>query len=127
MDSTFCRIRPLGGSGARTSRVLRSGLVASITRQEVERIAALARLALSEDELERASAELGSILQYVETLERVDTTGVPPTAHVIPLVTPLRDDVAARPLEPALAVANAPESSGSAFVVPKVIEGEEQG
>jgi len=98
-----------------------------ISRQEVERVVALARLSLSEDELERMAHELDAILGYVETLQRVDTEGVPPTAHVIPLATPLREDTPVAPLDPELAVANAPEASGSAFVVPKVIEGEEQG
>mgnify|MGYP001817804856 CR=1 FL=1 len=93
----------------------------------MERIAALARLSLDEGELLRVSEELAGILRYVETLERVDTEGVEPTAHVIPLATPLREDVPAAPLDPELAVANAPESAGTAFVVPKVIEGEEEG
>ncbi len=99
--------------------------MSSITREEVERVAALARLSLDEGELRRVSEELAGILRYVETLERVDTEGVAPTAHVIPLATPLREDVPEAPIDPELAVANAPESAGTAFVVPKVIEGEE--
>lgn len=93
----------------------------------MERVAALARLSLSEEELAHLERELDAILGYVETLERVDTRGVPPTAHVIPLRTPLRDDVPEPPIDPELAVMNAPEHSGSAFVVPKVIESEEEG
>ncbi len=96
-----------------------------ISREEVERVVALARLSLSEEELGRMAHELDAILGYVETLQGVDTEGVPPTAHVIPLATPLRDDVPAAPLDFELAVSNAPESSGSAFVVPKVIEDED--
>ena len=99
--------------------------MSAITREEVERIAALARLSLDDRELDRAATELARILRYVETLERVDTDGIPPTAHVIPLATPMREDVAEAPIDPELAVANAPERSGTAFVVPKVIEGEE--
>lgn len=101
--------------------------MSGISREEIERIAALARLRLDEGELSRVQDELAAILSYVETLERVDTSDVPPTAHVIPLVTPLRDDVAAPPIAPELAVANAPDRAGSAFVVPKVIDGEEEG
>ncbi len=101
--------------------------MSGISREEVERVVALARLSLSERELERMARELDAILGYVETLERVTTDGVPPTAHVIPLATPLREDVPVEPIDPKLAVANAPERSGSAFVVPKVIEGEEEG
>lgn len=88
---------------------------------------ALARLSLSEAELERMAHELDAILGYVETLEAVDTEGVPPTAHVIPLATPLREDTPTEPIDPELAVCNAPERSDSAFVVPKVLEGEEEG
>ena len=98
-----------------------------ISREEVERVVALARLSLSEEELARMAHELDAILGYVRTLERVDTEGVPPTAHVIPLATPLRSDEPVPPIDPELAVSNAPERMGSAFVVPKVIEGEEEG
>ena len=101
--------------------------MSGIAREEVKRIAALARLSFSEHELERLERELGAILGYVETLAAVDTAGVEPTAHVIPLATPMRDDVPEPPLDPALAVAHAPEASDSAFVVPKVIAGDEEG
>jgi aspartyl-tRNA(Asn)/glutamyl-tRNA(Gln) amidotransferase subunit C len=98
-----------------------------ITRDEVRRVVALARLSLSEAELERMERELDAILGYVETLNRLDTEGVAPMSHVIPLAAPLREDRALAPLDPERAVANAPEREGSAFVVPKVIEGEEEG
>lgn len=101
--------------------------MAGITREEVERVVALARLSLSPEETGRMSRELGAILGYVETLERLDTTDVPPTSHVLPLATPLRDDEPSEPIDPGLAVSNAPQHEGSAFVVPKVIEGEEEG
>ena len=101
--------------------------MSGISREEVRRVVALARLSLSPEETERLTRELGAILGYVETLSRVDTTEVPPTSHVMALATPLRDDVPAEPIDPELAVANAPLASGSAFVVPKVIEGEEEG
>jgi len=97
-----------------------------ISRAEVERIASLARLSLSDAESDRLAGELDTILEYVETLSEVEIEGVEPTAHVIPLATPLREDRAVAPMDPELAVANAPERSGSAFVVPKVIEGEEE-
>ena len=101
--------------------------MARITREDVERVAALARLSLSEEEAVRAAAELDTILEYVEELAKVDTEGVEPTYHVLPLATPFREDRAEAPLDPELALANAPEREGSAFVVPKVIEGEEEG
>jgi aspartyl-tRNA(Asn)/glutamyl-tRNA(Gln) amidotransferase subunit C len=98
-----------------------------IAREEVRRIAALARLSMDEDEIDRMRSDLAAILTYVETLAGVDTTDVEPTSHVIPLATPLREDSPEPPMDPGLAVANAPEASGSAFVVPKVIAGEEEG
>ena len=101
--------------------------MARIARDEVERVVALARLSMDDAELEQAQRDLLAILEYVETLEGLDTEGVPPTSHVLPMATPLRDDAPAEPLDPAVAVANAPASSGSAFVVPKVIAGEEEG
>lgn len=101
--------------------------MAHITREEVERIAALARLALSDGEAQRAATELEAILGYVEVLGAVDTEGVEPTSHVLPLATPTRDDGDVASIDPDLAVANAPEIAGTAFVVPKVIEGEEEG
>ena len=101
--------------------------MSAISREEVQRVVALARLSLSPEESERLTRELGAILGYVETLSRIDTTDVPPTSHVMPLATPFRDDVPDAPIDPDLAVANAPQREGSAFVVPKVIEGEEEG
>ncbi len=101
--------------------------MAPITREEIERIAALARLSLSNDEAERMATELDTILGYVETLAEVDTAGIAPTSHVIPLPTPLREDRGGPSLVPEGAVANAPEREGTAFVVPKVIEAEQEG
>jgi aspartyl-tRNA(Asn)/glutamyl-tRNA(Gln) amidotransferase subunit C len=103
------------------------GAVSATLREDVERVAALARLAMSAEELSRMARELEAVLGYVAALERVDTRDVPPTAHVVPLATPLREDTPAPPMDPALALANAPESDGSSFVVPKVIEAEEEG
>jgi aspartyl-tRNA(Asn)/glutamyl-tRNA(Gln) amidotransferase subunit C len=101
--------------------------MARITLDEVHRVAKLARLSLSESEAERMAAELDQILTYAETLQEIDTEGVEATAHVIPLDTPLRSDRAAPGIDPELAVANAPEAIAGAFVVPKVIEGEDEG
>ncbi|HVN39874.1 MAG TPA: Asp-tRNA(Asn)/Glu-tRNA(Gln) amidotransferase subunit GatC [Myxococcota bacterium] len=101
--------------------------MSAIGREDVERVVALARLALDEDELARMARELDAVLGYVASLSRVDTRDVPPTAHVVPLATPLRNDVPSAPLDPEQALANAPEREGSSFVVPKVIEAEEEG
>jgi aspartyl-tRNA(Asn)/glutamyl-tRNA(Gln) amidotransferase subunit C len=101
--------------------------MSGIGRKEVERIAGLARLTLTGDEAEALAHDLDRILHYVETLDEVDTEGVEPTAHVIPLETPMRADVVAPPMDPELAVANAPRHEGTAFVVPKVLDSDDEG
>jgi aspartyl-tRNA(Asn)/glutamyl-tRNA(Gln) amidotransferase subunit C len=98
----------------------------ALTRAEVERVAALARLSLSDAEADRLAVELEAILVYAEQLSQLATEGIPPTSHPLALETPLREDVPEPPLDPERALANAPERDGFAFVVPKVIE-EEQG
>ena len=98
-----------------------------ITRAEVHRVASLARLSLSDAEADRMTTDLDHILEYAETLRELDTEGIEPTAHAIPLETPMRPDRAEPGIDPALATGNAPEVVGTAFVVPKVIEGEEEG
>ena len=93
-----------------------------ITRDEVEHVAELARLRFEGAELERFVAQLRSIIGYVEKLSELDTTGVPPTYHVLDLPTPMRED----DVEPLLgqdeALGNAPVREGDYFTVPKFIE-----
>jgi len=96
-----------------------------ITREEVERVAALARLHLGPDEADRMTTQLDAILDYVALLSEIDTTGIAPTSHAVPMATPLREDRPGTPLDPEDAVRNAPAREGTAFLVPKVIEGEE--
>jgi aspartyl-tRNA(Asn)/glutamyl-tRNA(Gln) amidotransferase subunit C len=93
-----------------------------ISLREVEHVARLARLALSSAEKERMRSQLDVILGYVAKLDEVDTTGVPPTAHVLPLVNVMREDEV-RPSYPADAMlANAPDPDGEQFRVPKILE-----
>jgi aspartyl-tRNA(Asn)/glutamyl-tRNA(Gln) amidotransferase subunit C len=102
-------------------------VVSRISAEEVHRVARLARLSLGDAEAERLTDELDQILGYVAALEALDTRDIEPTAHAIPLPTPLREDEPEAGIAPDLAVANAPEAVDSAFVVPKVIEGEDEG
>ena len=93
-----------------------------ITLAEVEHVARLARLALSAHEKDRMRSQLDAILGYVEQLRRVDTAGVEPTAHVLPLVNVMRDDEV-RPSYPADAMlANAPDARDGQFRVPRILE-----
>ena len=93
-----------------------------ITLAEVEHVARLARLALGADEKERMRSQLDAILGYIEQLRRVDTTGVEPTAHVLPLANVMRDDEV-RPSYPAEAMLqNAPDAHEEQFRVPRILE-----
>jgi aspartyl-tRNA(Asn)/glutamyl-tRNA(Gln) amidotransferase subunit C len=93
-----------------------------ISRKDVEHVARLARLALTDAEIERMRAELSAILSYIDKLGELDTSGVPPTSHAVPLVNVMRDDE----LRPCLSVeemlANAPDRVGDLFRVPRIIE-----
>jgi aspartyl-tRNA(Asn)/glutamyl-tRNA(Gln) amidotransferase subunit C len=98
--------------------------MASVSRDDVRRIARLARIRVTEAEAEALAANLGAVLGYVELLDSLDTTGVEATSTVIPLATPLRADEPSEPLAPEVVVMNAPAAEGSAFAVPKVIGAE---
>lgn len=93
-----------------------------ITREQVEYVAKLARLAVTDEEKELFGRQLSSILTYVETLNRVDTTHVEPTAHVVPMQNVLREDAVKPSLSRDDALANAPDSESGCFRVPKIIE-----
>ena len=98
-----------------------------ISPEEVEYTANLARLELRSAERNAIARDLDRILDYVAALEELDTEGVEPTAHALALATPLRPDRSTEPLDPILALANAPQREGTAFVVPKVIDAVEEG
>ncbi len=92
-----------------------------IDRAEVRRVAALAHLALSEDEEQRLAGELSQILSYVEKLRELDTEGVEPTAAVAARAA-FREDEPRPSLPPERAIANAPASVGTAIAVPKILD-----
>jgi len=96
-----------------------------ITHAEIQHIASLARLSLDAEAREGMKRDMERILEYVAALDELDTEGIEPTAHAIALSTPMREDEAVPGMDPELAVATAPDSSGTAFRVPKVLEGEE--
>ena len=94
----------------------------ALTREQVQHIALLARLQLTPDEEAMLCEQLGAILEYVETLQEVDTSAVPPTAHMVDSENPLRDDEVRNTPQTELMLANAPERDGDYFKVPKIIE-----
>ncbi|MCL5024320.1 MAG: Asp-tRNA(Asn)/Glu-tRNA(Gln) amidotransferase subunit GatC [Nitrospirae bacterium] len=89
---------------------------------DVEHIAHLARLGLTEEETAKFSPQLTSILLYVEKLNELDTTGVEPTSHVLTLDNVMRDDALRPSLVTAEALMNAPERAEGFYRVPKIIE-----
>lgn len=95
-----------------------------ITLAEVKKVAGLARLALSDEELERMRGDLDGILDWMATLARLDTAGVEPTFHAVEMITPLREDVVVPGLRHVEALRAAARSDAGAFAVPKVMEGE---
>ena len=92
-----------------------------ITKEEVLHVAHLARLDIGDADVERFAGQIGTILDYVDTLKKVDTAGVPATSHAITLTNAFREDEVKGQLAPEEALANAPEKDSGAFVVPKII------
>ena len=92
-----------------------------ITQKEIRHVARLAHLDLSQEAIESFYGQLGDILNYMETLNQVDTKEVMPTAHAIDLTNALREDRQKSHLEPSKALKNAPLQDDGCFVVPKVI------
>ena len=98
--------------------------MASLTRADVEHVAYLARLGLTETELSHLEGELNHILDQFAKLAELDTDAIPPTAQTIELETILRDDVARPSLPPEAVLANAPHRDGDFFVVPAILGGD---
>lgn len=96
----------------------------SISLKEVQEIAHLARLRLSSDEATNLAHDLGSILDYMEKLRALDTEGVPPMTHAVPLDCPLRADVAGPSFSQDEALAGAPSRVEGFFEVPRIIDSE---
>ncbi|MFQ5932802.1 MAG: Asp-tRNA(Asn)/Glu-tRNA(Gln) amidotransferase subunit GatC [Nitrospiraceae bacterium] len=94
----------------------------ALTLEEVKAIARLARLQLTAEEEERFASQLSDVLDYAARLNAVDTSEIPPTASVLPMSAPLRPDEV-RPCPPRdQLLANAPDSEGGMFRVPRVLE-----
>ncbi len=92
-----------------------------ITAQEVAQVAALARLELDADQSETLTGQLNDILLYMEKLNELDTEGIPSTNHALDISGPMRADKAEPSLPVDEGLANAPDSDGQSFIVPKVI------
>jgi aspartyl-tRNA(Asn)/glutamyl-tRNA(Gln) amidotransferase subunit C len=90
---------------------------------EVRKVALLARLELSDEEVERQGKHLNALLAQFEKLQELDVTGVEPTSHSIPVFNVMREDVARPSLSRDEVLANAPEARDGCFIVPRIVEG----
>jgi aspartyl-tRNA(Asn)/glutamyl-tRNA(Gln) amidotransferase subunit C len=93
----------------------------SLTREEVEKVSLLARLLLTEGEIEKMTEQLGAILEYMELLAEVDTTDVEPMAHAIEISNVFRADGVQPSLDRESALANAPHRDAECYLVPAVL------
>lgn len=89
-----------------------------IDREQVLHVARLARLRLSEEEIERMTGELSSILDHIDTISEVDLEGVEPTSHVVALANVLRADEPRESLPREVVLEQAPDADGEGFRVP---------
>jgi aspartyl-tRNA(Asn)/glutamyl-tRNA(Gln) amidotransferase subunit C len=92
-----------------------------ITKKDVEHVALLARLELSELEKEKFTEQLNAILEYADALKQLDTTNVQPTAHPLPINNVFREDAARPGITNGEALSNAPEQEDGFFKVPKIV------
>jgi aspartyl-tRNA(Asn)/glutamyl-tRNA(Gln) amidotransferase subunit C len=94
----------------------------SVTNEDVKYVANLARLQLTDEEAEQLKGDMNRILEYMETLNELDTSGVEPLEHVTELDVRFRKDEAKPPLSHEDALKNAPDADSDYFRVPRVIE-----
>jgi aspartyl-tRNA(Asn)/glutamyl-tRNA(Gln) amidotransferase subunit C len=93
----------------------------AISREDVEHVAKLARLRLSDEEKETFRRQLSDVLEHARVISEVDTEDVPPTSHTLPLVNVFREDDVRPSLPVEEVVQNAPWAEGGAFKVPRII------
>jgi len=93
-----------------------------ITPEQVEYVARLSRLELSEEQRDRFARQLDAILQAIEKLNQLDTENVEPLVHIAPRQNVFREDVPGRSLSQRDALRNAPQQSEGCFKVPRIIE-----
>jgi len=93
-----------------------------IDQTQVRKVAKLSRLDLTEDEIEEFTGQLSAILEYVEKMNELDTAGVEPLAHCLPVSNVLREDSAKESLGTEKVLANAPQRDDQFFKVPKILD-----
>jgi aspartyl-tRNA(Asn)/glutamyl-tRNA(Gln) amidotransferase subunit C len=96
-------------------------MASRISMSDVAHVARLARLQLTDDELGRITEQLSAVLEHARDVEALDTAGVPPTAHPLPLVNVFRDDVVVPCLDREEVLAEAPDVESERFRVPRIL------
>lgn len=99
----------------------------AISEEQVKHVAKLAKLSFSDDELHEFTSQLGKIIDMVETLEEVDTEGVPFTSNVVETINVMREDIAAEGWNRQELMRNVPESEDGFIKVPAIIDNGEAG
>ena len=93
----------------------------AISEQDVRHVATLARIALTDEQVTTLQHELSSILGHIDEIQKLDLADVEPTAHPLDVVNVTRVDERKPGLTQGQAIANAPESSGGAFLIPRIV------
>jgi aspartyl-tRNA(Asn)/glutamyl-tRNA(Gln) amidotransferase subunit C len=93
----------------------------ALTKEEVQRVAMLARIALDDEQIESLQAELNFVFEHIDAISSLDLASVEPTIHSIPLVNSMREDVVCPSLPVEVALKNAPERQSDAFLVPRIV------
>lgn len=114
-------VRPRPGTRVRSRR---PALTAELSAAEVAHVARLARLELSEDEIARFAGQLSAVLEHVEAVRRLDTSGVPEMAHSMELVNVVRADEVRPSLDRLEVLAAAPATEDFRFLVPRILSEE---
>jgi aspartyl-tRNA(Asn)/glutamyl-tRNA(Gln) amidotransferase subunit C len=98
----------------------------SLSQHDVRHVAMLARLALTDDEVEAMRVDLNSILGHIDEIQRLDLADVPPMAHAVQVVNVTRPDITVPSLPQDVALMNAPQAEDGAFVIPQIVGGGDQ-
>lgn len=93
-----------------------------ISDETIEYVGILAKLELSEEEKEQAKKDMGSMLDYIDKLNELDTTNIEPMSHVFPVHNVFREDIVTNGDDREQILANAPEEKNGAFMVPKTFD-----
>lgn len=93
----------------------------SLSNEEVRHVALLARLGLSDEQVEKLESELNSILGHIEQISKLDLEGVEPMTHPVPMVNSMREDEIIPSLSVETALMNAPAREGDAFLIPRIV------